>query len=259
MDGQIFAQLSATLLAVCTPWIVVWIALHVATVDAGAAARQVKSMQRLHATTTGMAIVAAIATVIVSPTAWIALVTGLGFAVPAVVGLRALGEIDDLTRPTRFVTSADRAAALTRRKVSDYLTTFWRLITYCTAILGVAVFVIRALRNASDTPLFVPVVFAAGTLTFLWLYEVWVHQVATGPVVAGDARSLRGTVRRIFAMEAVLILVCLGTAHALLSLDSDAAAPIRAAVSLVGSVVAITGCALAVASALIGRRYEVTP
>jgi hypothetical protein len=257
MNAQIVAQLSATLLAVCTPWLVVWITLHVATVDAGAAARQVKSMHRLRIMTVSMAMIAAIATVILAPTGWVALVAGVGFAIPAAIGLRALGEIDELTRPIRFVTSADRAAALTPRKVSDYVPTVWRLIASCTAILGVAVFIIRALRDASDTPLFVPVMFAGGALIFLWLYEVWAHQVATGPVVAGEASSLGGTVRRIFAMEAVLVLVCLGTAHALLSLDSGASAPLRAAVSLAGSVVAITGCALAVASALIGRRYEV--
>jgi hypothetical protein len=106
--------------------------------------------------------------------------------------------------------------------------------------------------------IFVPVVFAAGALIFLWRYEVLAHQVITGPIVDGDARNLRWVVRRIFAVELLLVLVCLGTAHALLGLNAGANATLRAAISLGGSAVAVAGCALALASGLVGRRYETT-
>jgi hypothetical protein len=256
MSAYTIAQLSATLIAVCTPWLVVWIALRVATASAGAPAHRVKSLKRLHATTAAVAILAAIATVIAAPSVWIALVAGLGFSAPAVLALRVLGEIDDLTRPARLVGAAERAASLTPRKASEYLPWAWRLTVFGAAILGATAFVVRISSDTPDQPMFVPVVFAAGALIFLWLYEVWAHQVITGPVVDGDARSLRRIVRRIFAMEVVLVLVCLTTAHALLGLDSSASAALRAAISFGGSVVAIAGCALALASGLVGRRYE---
>jgi hypothetical protein len=104
--------------------------------------------------------------------------------------------------------------------------------------------------------MFRPIVFAAAALVFLWLYEVWAHQVIIGPIVAGDASHLRRVVRRIFAMELLLVVTCLGTAHALLNLDWAANGTLGAAIALAGGVVAVAGCALAVASGLVGRRYE---
>lgn len=104
--------------------------------------------------------------------------------------------------------------------------------------------------------MFRPIVFAAAALVFLWLYEVWAHQVITGPTVAGDEGNLRRVVRRIFAMELLLVVACLGTAHALLNLNWAVNGALGAAIALAGGVVAIAGCALAVASGLVGRRYE---
>ncbi len=104
--------------------------------------------------------------------------------------------------------------------------------------------------------MFLPIVFAAAALIFLWLYEVWVHQTITGPIVAGDEGDLRRVVRRIFAMELLLVVACLATAHALLNLNWAANGTLGAAISFAGGVVAIAGCALAVASELMGRRYE---
>ena len=72
-----------------------------------------------------------------------------------------------------------------------------------------------ATTPAGDRRMFMPITFAAAALIFLWLYEVWAHQVITGPIVAGDAGDLRRGV-------------------------------------------AIAGCALALASGLVGRRYEST-
>ena len=256
MRGLAVAQLSAALLAACTPWIVASIALRVATTHAGAPASHVHSMKLLHAMTAGAAIAASTATVTLAPSPWMLLIVGLGFGGAAVAALRVLGEIDDLTRPARQVDSAERAASLRPRTAGAYLPWSWRLTVAGTAVLGATAFVVRASSVVSDRPMFRPIVFAAAALVFLWLYEVWAHQVITGPIVAGDAGHLRRIVRRIFAMEVLLVVACLGTAHALLNLDWAANGTLGAAIALAGGVVAVAGCAFALASGLVGRRYE---
>ena len=256
MTTLTLAQLSSVLLAVCTPWFVAWIALRVATENADAATPHVHSMKRLRATTVAAAVATSIATLILAPSPWIAFAAGLGFAASAVVALRALGEIDDLTRPARQVSSAERGASLRPRRPGEYLPWAWRLMACGAALLGATAFVVRASSGADDRRMFVPVMFAAAALVFLWLYEVWAHQVITGPIVDGDAGTLRRIVRRIFAMELLLVAVCLGTAHALLDFNWAADGVLGAAISLTGGVVAIAGCALALTSGLVGRRYE---
>ena len=255
MRGLAIAQLSGTLLAACTPWLVASIALRVATSDAGLPAPHVRSMKPLRAITAGATIATSIATVILGPSPWMLLVAGLGFGVPAVVALRVLGEIDDLTRPARLVNAAERGASLMPRKAGEYLPWSWRLSAAGTAVLGATAFVVRASSAVSDW-MFVPIMFAAAALVFLWLYEVWAHQVITGPVVAGDAGHLRRVVRRIFAMELLLVVTCLGTAHALLNFNWASNGTLGAVISLAGGVVGVAGCALAVASGFVGRRYE---
>ena len=255
MRGLAVAQLSAALLAACTPWIVASIALRVATTHAGAPAPHVHSMKLLRAITVGAAMATSIATVVLARSPWMLLIVGLGFGGAAGVALRVLGEIDDLTRPARQVDSAERAASLRPRKAGEYLPWSWRLTAAGTAVLGATAFVVRASSVVSDRT-FKPIMFAAAALIFLWLYEVWTHQVITGPTVAGDEGHLRRVVRRIFAMELLLVVACLGTAHALLNLDWAANGTLGAGIALAGGVVAVAGCALAVASGLVGRRYE---
>ena len=256
MRGPAVAQLSAALLAACTPWIVASIALRVATTHAAAPAPHVHSMTLLRTITVGAAIAVSIATVILAPSPWLLLIVSLGFGAAALVALRVLGEIDDLTRPARQVSSAERAASLRPRKPGDYLPWSWRLAAAGTAVLGATAFVVRASSVVSGRPVLRPIVFAAAALVFLWLYEVWTHQVITGPIVAGDAGHLRRIVRRIFAMELFLVVACLGTAHVLLDFNWAANGALGAAIALAGGVVAVAGCALAVASGLVGRRYE---
>jgi hypothetical protein len=55
-------------------------------------------------------------------------------------------------------------------------------------------------------------------------------------------------------MELLLVVVCLATAHALLNLDADGM--LRTAISVGASAVAVVGCALALSSGLMGRRYD---
>ena len=193
MRGLAIAQLSGALLAACTPWLVASIALRVATSDADVPAPHIRSMKPLRAMTVGAAMATSMATVILGQSPWTLLVVGLGFGGAAVVALRVLGEIDDLTRPARLVNSAERGASLRPRKAGEYLPWSWRLTAAGTAVLGATAFVVRASSVASDRRMFVPIVFAAAALVFLWLYEVWAHQVITGPIVAGDAGNLRAS------------------------------------------------------------------
>jgi hypothetical protein len=213
-------------------------------------------MKLLRATTLGAAIAATSATAILAPSPWILLIVGLGFGAAAVAALRVLGEIEDLTRPARQVNAAERAADLRPRRAGEYLPWPWRLTAAGLAVLGATGFVVRASSGGGNRRMVMPIVFAAAALVFLWLYEVWAHQVITGPIVAGDAGNLRRVVRRIFAMELLLVVACLGTAHALLNLNWAANGTLGAAIALAGGAVAIVGCALAVASELVGRRYE---
>lgn len=256
MRGLAVAQLSAALLAACTPLIVVSIARRVAMTHAAAPAPHVRSMKLLRTITVGAVIAASIATLILAPSPWTVLIVGLAFGGAAVVALRVLGEIDDLTLPARRVSSADRAASLRPRKPGEYLPWAWRLAAAGTAVIGATAFVVRASSVVSGRRMVMPIVFATAALVFLWLYEVWAHQIVTGPIVAGDAGHLRRVVRRIFAMELLLVVTCLGTAHALLNLDWAANGTLGAAIELAGGGVAVAGCALAVASGLVGRRYE---
>jgi hypothetical protein len=256
MKGLAIAQLSGALLAACTPWLVASIALRVATAQAGAPDPHLPSMKLLRVITVAGATAVSIATVIVAPSPWMLLIDGLAFATAAGVALRLLGEIDDLTRPARQLGSAERTASLRPRKAGEYLPWSWRLAAAGTAVLGATAFVVRASSVGAGRRMFMPIMFAAAALVFLWLYEVWAHQAITGPIVAGEAGHLRRVVRRIFAMELVLVVACLGTAHALLGLDWAANGTLGAAIALAGGVVGVAGCALAVASGLVGRRYE---
>jgi hypothetical protein len=123
-------------------------------------------MGLLRAMTAGAAIATSIASVILAPL-WMQLVAGLGFGATAVVALRALGEIDDLTRPVRQVNSAERAASLSPRKAGEYLPWSWRLTSAGAAVLGATAFVVRASRGVSDRRMFMPITFAAAALVVL--------------------------------------------------------------------------------------------
>jgi hypothetical protein len=255
MKAQSVAQLSSVLLAVCTPWLVSWTALRVATATPASLTPHVQSMALLRAVTVVAAVTATIATALAAPSPWMLLVAGLGFAAPAVVALKVLGEIDDLTRPARQVSAAERAASLRPRRPGEYLPWSWRLTSAGLAVLGAAAFVVRVSSGGTGRRVFIPGMFAVGAVIFLWLYEVWAHQVITGPIVADDEHDLHRIVGRIFAMELVLVVVCLGAAHALLNLNWSSNGTLGAAIALGSGVVGVVGCALALSSELVGRRY----
>jgi hypothetical protein len=256
MTSFTIARLSSMLLAVCTPWLVTSIVLRVAAASAGVSIPRLRALIVLRGMTLVAAGVVAIAIVTSPPTPWVLLVAGVGFGAPAVVALRVLGEIDELTRPAREVKSGERAASLRPRQMSEYLPWSWRMTVTATAVLGATAFVVRASHLVGNHRMFVPVLFAAAALVFMGLYEVWTYQVISGPIVAGDAGSLRRIVRRIFAMELLLVVACSGAAHALLGLNWDANGTFGAAIAVIVGGVGVAGCALALASGLVGRRYE---
>ena len=256
MKDLALAQFASSLLAVCTPWIVAAIVRRVAATHTDAGSLDVRSMRLLHALTAAAAIVVSIGRVAFGPSPWLLVVVGVGFAVTAAAALRVLGEIDEGTHSMRQIAAGGRTAELKPRRAGEYLPWSWRLTITGTAVVGATAFVMRAANSGAGRRMFVPVVFTGAAVIFLWLYEVWAHQVITGPVIAGDRERVRRIVRRIFAMEALLVVVCLGTAHALLDLNWAANRALGAGVSLAGSLVAIFGCALAVASGLVGRQYK---
>jgi hypothetical protein len=91
---------------------------------------------------------------------------------------------------------------------------------------------------------------------FVLLYETWIQQVATGPAVSGDTRDRKRLVRRIFAVETALVITTLAVAHAVLDLNWSNHDTLAATLCLIGGAAGIAGCALALASGFMGRKYQ---
>jgi hypothetical protein len=107
--------------------------------------------------------------------------------------------------------------------------------------------------------LFLPVAFALIASTFLWLYEAWIHGLVTGPTVpdSNDAdQERRRSIRMVFASEFILVTGFLALAHGLLDLDWTARGAWGAIAAVGGGVLGVIGCALALSSDLITRRYR---
>ena len=81
-----------------------------------------------------------------------------------------------------------------------------------------------------------------------------------GPAVhdSGDAESARRRlIRRVFALETVLVFGLLALAHGLLDVDWIVTGAWAGTLSAIGGVLGVIGCALALSSELIIRRYRV--
>lgn len=125
MTGAQIAQIASALFVAITPWCVVRIAFAVAARHARSLNVPVlrppivKSLGRL----TGVAVaVAGIAGVsLAAPSIWMAAVDAAIFVPLSIVALRALGAIDEASRPAREVPATARAASLRPRHLSDYL------------------------------------------------------------------------------------------------------------------------------------------
>lgn len=262
MTSAHLAQVAVAIIAATAPWVVVRIAFSVAAGHARSVQMSLtrppamRALDRL----TMVAVAAASVTALILPaqSIWMGLIDLALFSGLAVVGLRGLGAIDNLSRPAREAGTSVREASLRPRRLGDYVPVAWHGAVLLGQAAAVAVFAWRLVLPASDRRPWVPILFALAAPVFTWLYEVWMRDlVSGGHVVGGDVESnRRRRIRQVFAAEAVLAVVCLAVAHALLNLDWIRNAAWGTGLSLIGAVVGVVGCALAVSSDLARRRYE---
>ena len=252
---SLIAQLIATIFTVATPWVVVTIAGRIAGKHA-VSASTVRTLRQLRRVTVLIAVPALLGVLAIWPTAWVLPINLGAFAVIGFFGMRALGEIDNASRDWRIVVASERTASLTPRRAGDFLAWSWRSASYAVTIIGLAWFVMRLTSPPGDRLVLIPSVFAFAATMFLMLYEVWIQGVVTGPSVAGDSKvEKQRLVRRVFGVELTLVIVSLAVAHLTLDLDWNVQGALGTTLLLVGGVVGIIGCALALSSGLIQRRY----
>jgi hypothetical protein len=260
MTGLQPLQVVAALIAATTPWIVVAVVFSVARAHARGVAVPLDwppAARRLTMlTAAATAVCAATSAVLPAPSLSANLVSLVAFGLLAGPALVVLGAIDRQSRPAREVHSDVRAASLVPRRAADYLRWRWRLLAYAAAAIGLASFAARLLAGNGARQLALPCGFAVAAAAFLLLYEVWLHDVVSGPAPPPGTPDLRRTLARwIFGAEMVLVVVCLAVAHALLDLDWTVNGPIGGAIALAAAPVAVVGCALALASDTHRRQY----
>ena len=263
MNTQV-AQVASALLVAATPWIVVRIALAAATRHLHAVGGSAPPLTALavlgRATAIAAFVVGTFAALLPAPSTWMAVVEVVVFAGLSTVALRALGDLDQATRATRYVESVTRAASLVPRRHHHYLPAYWRILLFGVTIAGLASFAWRAtMPSSSDRRSFLPVAFALIASTFWWLYEAWIHGLVAGPTVSdssdGDLERRR-LIRMVFASEFILVAGFLALAHGLLDLDWTARGAWGAIAAVGGGVLGVIGCSLALSSDLITRRYR---
>ena len=263
MTSQQFGQLAATLVATCTPLLVVSVARLVAGHHAALVKEPFtvprKSMQSLIWATLIVSVVTLVMVWRFEPLSlWPAVVDLTAFALLSVLGLRVLRDLETASRPSRMIQSTAREASLSPRRLTDYVSLPLRLVPFVTTAVGVVAFAVRAALPAGPRQLFVPVVFAGGAIVFLWLYEVWIRQLVSGPVIVGselDDEARRRSIRRVVTMETILTATSLAVANFLLNLDWRTDEGTGTAVLFIGALIGIVGCALALASGLGRRAY----
>jgi hypothetical protein len=259
------AQLGAGLLVAMTPWIVVHIALAAANRQVLAVGQPVPRIGPIvllgRATAMAALVVAGFAVSLPARSATMAVIDGVVFVGLSAMAISALRDLDKATQAARHVDSASRAASLVARRRHHYLPSYWRLLPFGVTIAGLALFAWRiTIPPSGDRRLFVPTAFALISTVYLWLYETWIHNVVTGPTVpdAGDVNAARRrSVRRVFAIEVILVTGLLALAHVLLDLDWTLTAAWAAIASVAGGVLGVIGCAFALSSDLSSRRYRV--
>lgn len=257
------AQLAAGLLATATPWLVVRVALAMASRHAltqGVTVPPIRPLLVLDRATAAAALaVAVVAVALPAPSAWIAGPSLAAFAGLSFVAHRVLRDLDLATRPARYVDVSTRTASLVSRRCSHFLPSSWRALLFGGAVTGLGFFAWRATLSATvDRRLLVPDAFALAALVFLGLYEAWIHALVTGPAVpdSGDSNHRRQkAIRLVFTTQAVLVTVFLVLAHGLLDVDWSANGGWATLMWVTGALLGVVGCALALASELITRRY----
>jgi hypothetical protein len=255
-------QLAAALVAATAPWLVVEVVQRAVARfvgEAGGSMPALAGARRLRRMTLAvLPPVAAFALWMPPLSGWVALVDLTVFAILSVPGLLALGEIERASRPFREVRADVRVASLAPRRVSQYLPWSWRLLPYVIVSIGLLVLAWRLTLPVAGRELYVPLGFALGAAAFLFLYEVWIAGLVSGPQVGSDAGDVQRRVRFVRVVQAIevgLVTIMIAVTHVLLDIDPAARGGLTAAVSLSGAVVAIAGCALALSSDLMRRQY----
>ena len=72
------------------------------------------------------------------PSVVVAAIDLVCFAAMATLGLRALGDISDASRPAREIAAATRTASLRPRRLKDYVPVLWRLLPLTITSAGLA-------------------------------------------------------------------------------------------------------------------------
>jgi hypothetical protein len=255
MTAMHLLQAAAALVAAGTPWCVVRMASEVASRHARSVRAPYlvpRSVARLGwVTVWALPLVAAPAFWLQPPSLLMAGIDGVGFIGLSIVGLRALSEIQDASRPACEVIATTRTATLRPRRLGQYLAWPWRALPCAALLLGLALFGWRFVLPHANRRLLLPVAFAGFSVVFFWLYETWMRGEVSGGHSPDSAED--------HAVELAMVLGCIGVAHALLDLDWSLNGAWGAGVALAGAALGIVGCALAVSSDLCRRRYTPVP
>ena len=264
MTGPQILQIAAAVVAAGTPWLVARVALTVATrhaTEVGAPFATPRAVSHLSRGTLLVLPVVVTAAFLLPPRSLaMGAIDAAAFALLAVFGLRALAAIDTASRPARDVPMAERTASLQLRRLGQYVPLPLRLVPFAVTAMGLLAVIWRIGGVASDR-LVMPVTFILSAPVFLWLYEVWMHNEISGQAsVGGDERTAddrrRRRIRQILLVEVILVAGLMGVGHALLGLDwSQQRVPVSMGL-IIGSLLGVIGCALALASDLNRRRYR---
>lgn len=260
MRGSTSLQIAAALIAALTPLIVVAVVYAVAaaqTRELAGTAKWPRSGRWLFVLTpvaAGSAVAAGL--LLPAPSLTASSINILAFVVLSVPALRALHEIDAASAAVRILDDRVREASLTPRRIGDFLSWRWRALPYAIVFGGTAAFVVRAMGVAARQEIMVPSGLALAAVAFLFLYETWIRDLVSGPIAAADeAPARRVLVRRVFIVELVLVVMSVASAHVLLGVDWRRPGVPAAVVTFVSAIAAVLGCALALASGQVQRRY----
>jgi hypothetical protein len=265
MTIQHLPQLAAALLVVVIPLGIVRVALALArrhAAESGAGPLMPISLRALQIGTRVGAAVAGVAALALAPPSLLSGVINVAlFMVLAAVASPVLATIHRAARTATQAPFSIREASLGPRRISDVLPVSWRVSLYAGTIAGAAAFGLRWIWHGAPREPFVPAVFAGAAIVFVVLYDVWIRELVTGPVLAGappeaEHRARLRRVRALFAGQVLLSVACLCVAHGLLSLDFETHELAASALSIFGAVVGFAGCAVALALPLTRRAYQ---
>lgn len=257
-------QIAVACVAAGTPWLVVRVALMVATRQAaqvGAPFTTPRTVQQLsRATWLVLPVVIAATFVLTPPSLPMGVIDAAAFVVLSVFGMRALGEIDSASRPARDVPAVERTASLRPRRLGQYVPLPLRLVPFVVTAVGLLVLGWRIDDVPSDR-LLMRLTFILSAPVFLWLYEAWMRNEISGQASVGDDERIaderrRRRVRQILLVEIILVAGLTGVGHTLLGLDWIQQSVLVTVGTITGALLGVIGCAFALSSDLTRRRYR---